>query len=179
MIDALVLGARGMLGQTIVRTLSRSSSLALQATAREATGSTLPFDAEDEGDSLRRLFARIGPVRYVINCIGVRADQIAASRPGSLARASRVDALSPPRLGAVAAALDTAVIHVSTDGVFGPGAGVCDEARCRDATDAYGKTKSLGEVARPRFLTLRCSLVGPDAHSGRGLLEWFRRQPPS
>src|SRR5262249_18890593 len=66
-----------------------------------------------------------------------------------------------------------------TDGVFGPGAGVCDEARSCDATDAYGKTTSLGEVARPRFLTLRCSLVGPDAHSGRGLLEWFRRQPPS
>ncbi len=179
MIHTLVLGTRGMLGQTIVGVLSRSRSLVLHGTSREAGGHGLRFDVEREEDSLRRLFVEAGPVRYVINCIGVRSDQIDESRPGSIARAIRVNALFPHRLWEAAAECGASVIHISTDGVFSPGADVCDEAASCDAADAYGKTKSLGEVVLSGFLTLRCSIVGVDELTRRGLLEWFRSQPPS
>ena len=46
-----------------------------------------------------------------------------------------------------------------------------------DALDAYGKTKSLGEVNSAMMHHLRCSIIGPESKNHLSLLDWFLRQP--
>jgi dTDP-4-dehydrorhamnose reductase len=61
--------------------------------------------------------------------------------------------------------------------VYSGARGAYQEDDPHDALDVYGKTKSLGEVPRPRVYHLRCSIVGPEPKEGKFLLEWFCRQP--
>lgn len=72
------------------------------------------------------------------------------------------------------------LVHYSTDCVF-------DGKACRPyteqdrptATDVYGLTKFLGEVAGPHALTLRTSIIGPELRGKHSLLEWFLAQEGS
>jgi dTDP-4-dehydrorhamnose reductase len=45
-----------------------------------------------------------------------------------------------------------------------------------NATDLYGRTKALGEVAGNNVLTLRSSFIGKEMCDGTELLEWFLTQ---
>ena len=42
-----------------------------------------------------------------------------------------------------------------------------------DADDLYGRSKLLGEVTEPPFLTLRTSLIGRELSTRNGLVDWF------
>jgi dTDP-4-dehydrorhamnose reductase len=68
------------------------------------------------------------------------------------------------------------LIHVSTDSVFDGRRGGYIEEDAADATDLYGRSKALGEVADEGHLTIRTSLVGRQLRGSRGLLEWFLSQ---
>jgi dTDP-4-dehydrorhamnose reductase len=68
------------------------------------------------------------------------------------------------------------LIHISTDCVFSGDKGNYSENDLPDATDFYGKTKSLGEVLGCNSLTLRISTLGFELNSMHGLLEWFLNQ---
>jgi dTDP-4-dehydrorhamnose reductase len=47
----------------------------------------------------------------------------------------------------------------------------------KDATSFYGQSKALGEINNDTNLTLRTSIVGPDANpNGVGLFKWFMDQ---
>jgi dTDP-4-dehydrorhamnose reductase len=70
------------------------------------------------------------------------------------------------------------LIHASTDCVFSGtrGAYLWDDER--DATDAYGLSKILGEAVAddPRCTIIRASIIGPEPGGGHGLMGWFLRQ---
>lgn len=70
------------------------------------------------------------------------------------------------------------LVHASTDGVFSGKRGSYSVEDSPDAEDDYGLSKSLGEIVaeRGKAFVIRCSVVGPDPHKGRGLLEWFLKQ---
>lgn len=74
------------------------------------------------------------------------------------------------------------LVHPSTDCVFSGNKGepytIDDEP---DATDSYGWSKRLGELAllgRPNTVIIRVSMIGPDrSPAQKGLLGWFLSQP--
>jgi len=173
----LVLGRTGMLGHVVTGVLSRAEGIEVEGTERSTPSSPLYFDAVAGAEGLRALWRRRGGYRFVINCIGTTKAAFDERDPRAVEAAIRVNAILPHEVAAVAAEVDARALHISTDGVFSGAAGACAEDAPHDCLDAYGKTKSLGEVAAPEVLTLRCSIVGLDPGGCRGLLEWFMGLP--
>ena len=69
------------------------------------------------------------------------------------------------------------LIHISTDCVFSGKSGSYVENSIKDATDEYGKTKSLGEFDTNNHLCIRTSIIGPEIkQKGEGLLHWLFNQ---
>lgn len=68
------------------------------------------------------------------------------------------------------------LIHFCTDCVYSGKDGKYNEESIKDASDIYGKTKSLGEVTGPQSLTLRGSMIGRELDYYSELLEWFLSQ---
>lgn len=117
MINIKIIGASGMLGSMVARTISNS-----QPVSRDM------FDAESpsyhwykEGD-------------WVINCAGIIKPYC-----GDVPRAIKVNALLPHTL-------PSKTIQIATDCVFSGSKGGYVETDEHDAVDIYGKTKSLGEA---------------------------------
>jgi dTDP-4-dehydrorhamnose reductase len=59
------------------------------------------------------------------------------------------------------------VIQIATDCVFSGKKGFRSEDDIHDATDLYGRTKSLGEVKAPNMMHLVCSIIGPEISENR------------
>jgi dTDP-4-dehydrorhamnose reductase len=115
---------------------------------------------------------------YAINCIGVLNSRIEPGDCASLTTAIEVNAKFPHHLSFAMEELGTKVIHISTDGVFsGLKKDPYVESDPADATTDYGRTKALGECHKNHVLNVRCSIVGRNRDSGRGLFEWFLRVP--
>lgn len=69
------------------------------------------------------------------------------------------------------------LVHYSTDCVFDGQAGrPYTEIDRPTATDVYGLTKFIGEVAESPALTIRTSIIGPELRGKHSLLEWFLSQ---
>ena len=67
------------------------------------------------------------------------------------------------------------IIQIATDCVFSGEDGLYIETDIHDATDIYGKTKSLGEVKDKNFYNIRSSIIGIDEKQV-SLLSWFLSQ---
>lgn len=178
MANVLVLGGDGMLGRAISDVLATGGIEVASAGRRRDREDSFFLDAEEGPEPLRRLLRERGPFDYIINCIGVLSHHIRPDRPDTVRSALLINALFPHFVAELAAETSARVIHVSSDGVFAPNAGLCREDTPISCADPYGQTKALGEVASATVLNIRCSLIGPDPVAGKGLLEWFRRQQP-
>jgi dTDP-4-dehydrorhamnose reductase len=163
--DILVLGASGMLGSAVRRQLAPCDGT--QKEDPHAPG-YLDILAMPRAHWLTKRYD------YIINCIGILKPAVKEQDPESLTRAIRVNALFPHALAEMAR--DSRIIHLSTDGVF---SGARDrpylETDPTDCSDAYGKTKALGECPAPNVLNIRCSIIGKDPLFGKGLIEWVLR----
>lgn len=176
--SVLVLGGDGMVGHMLKRVLTSSDRIRVASTDRRRDArDPLFLDVETGPERLRIVWRENGPFDCVVNCIGIRADRLVSDRARMVRSALFANAVFPHLLADLAHESHARVVHVSTDGVFGPDAGVCVEDTPVSCTDPYGQTKALGEVTSPVVLNLRCSLVGPDPVGGRGILEWLRKQP--
>jgi dTDP-4-dehydrorhamnose reductase len=178
----LVLGAGGMIGNTMLRILASRSELQVFGTVRsqsalaqfslDARSRLIPGVDLTNSDALIGLFRKY-PSDIVVNCAGLTkhvpggADSIASLT---------MNALIPHRLAELCGVSGARFIHVSTDCVFSGRKGNYSETDLPDALDLYGKTKHLGEVTSPGSITLRTSTVGHEVGSRFGLLEWFLAQ---
>lgn len=170
MAHILILGADGMVGH-ISRLYLAEAGHDVLSVARQASPD---WDCLDVGDdaALRSYLMRTKP-EIVLNCVGIL---IKESEECPL-RAIRMNALLPRILEEMAGTLGFRLIHVSSDCVFSGQHGPYREADRRDADEAYGRTKALGEVQNGRDLTIRTSKVGPELkEGGSGLFHWFMRQ---
>ena len=69
------------------------------------------------------------------------------------------------------------LVQASTDCVFSGQRGGYSVNDKRDATDAYGLSKTLAEDAcDARCTVIRTSIIGPELEDGYGLMSWFLRQ---
>jgi dTDP-4-dehydrorhamnose reductase len=139
-----LLGSQGMLGSALTRVLE----LDYQTFDRPQ------YDAENP-------FVWLDGYR-VINAIGVIKPYCE-----NIERAIRVNALFPHTL-------PKGTIQIATDCVYSGEQGNYVETDPHDATDTYGKTKSLGEA--PHINNLRCSIIGPEVKNHISLLDWFLSQ---
>ena len=179
----LILGAGGMLGHVLFRTLAQRMPGRTFATVRSLHGlplswrtkfSTCIYDGVDADnfDSIVRVMATVRPA-IVINCIG-----IIKQLPGAedSITSITINALFPHRLAQLCKASGARLIHISTDCVFDGKKGAYSEGDVSNATDTYGRTKYLGELHGEHCLTLRTSIVGHELRSNVSLIDWFLNQ---
>ena len=169
-----------MLGHKLL--LTASAHVETWATVRDA--STLPvggpFDTArlisgvraDQFDTVAQAIESVRP-DVVVSCIGVVKQRGEAKDP---IVSLTVNSLFPHRVAAFCASAGVRLIHISTDCVFAGRTGGYRESDETDATDLYGRTKQLGEVAGPGALTLRTSIIGRELATSQGLVEWFLSQ---
>ena len=170
-----------MLGHVVFRYVARCPGFDVHATVRTSLGArALPeelrpavhpgVDAADF-DSVLRVLADVRP-DVVINCVGLIKQAATANDP---LVAIPLNSVFPHRLQRSCEAAGTRLVHISTDCVFSGRTGGYRESDASDAYDLYGRSKYLGEVDAPNAVTLRTSIVGPEAVPGHGLLGWFLR----
>lgn len=177
-----VLGATGMLGNAMTRFFGADPGFETIAITRSMDASRLfasDLDVEFVGgvdaadpDSLISAIAQIRP-DVLINCIGL-VKQLASA--GEVLSAVPINSLLPHRLAQLCKASGTRLVHVSTDCVYSGSKGGYVEADPPDASDVYGLSKYLGEVAEPHTVTLRTSIIGHELRTAHSLLEWFLSQ---
>ena len=181
----LILGASGMLGNAMIRVLSKHQDCDVWGTAR-SDGIKAKFSDDvakqiitgidvENVDVLTRIFAQIRPA-IVINCIGLVKQLAQADDP---LQAHPINALLPHRLSQLCAMIGARLVHISTDCVFSGRKGGYIETDDADAQDLYGRSKFLGEVNYPHAITLRTSIIGHELNSAHGLICWFLAQQGS
>jgi dTDP-4-dehydrorhamnose reductase len=179
----LILGASGMLGNAVLRTMVQTGTHEVWGTLRNpsatryfspAVASRLITGVDVEtADALSTLFDKITP-DVVINCVGL-VKQL--SDGNDVLTAVPLNTLLPHRLAKHCAERNARLIHVSTDCVFSGKKGNYSESDNPDAEDVYGRSKLLGEVTdRPHAITLRTSIIGHELASAHGLADWFLAQ---
>jgi dTDP-4-dehydrorhamnose reductase len=177
----LILGGDGMLGHQLLRRLGLRHDV--RVTLRRPLDDYRDlglFNGDNayggvearEPDAMRQVLAGFRP-ETVINAVGIvkqRADGV----DGVLS--VEVNAFFPHILSRLCDAHGARLVHLSTDCVFSGSKGNYAETDRPDPVDVYGFSKLLGEVDRPRALTLRTSMIGRELRRKTGLLEWFLSQ---
>jgi dTDP-4-dehydrorhamnose reductase len=180
-VRVLVLGGGGMLGHKLVQRFADHfdtwATLRGSASAIAAYGIFDPAKVISGVDALH-FDTVVGAVRRVrpdviINCVGI-IKQLAAAKDPVLSLT--INSLLPHRLQRLAVDEGARLIHISTDCVFDGHKGMYTEADPSNATDLYGRTKSLGETSGSGALTLRTSIIGRELSTASGLVEWFLSQ---
>lgn len=179
----LIIGATGMLGHKLWIELSRYHH-EVWGTVRRSKDiiAGLPdinknnicenVDILDE-EGLLKAFYMVKP-EVVINCVGIIKQKKDSEDPVS---SIQINALLPHKISFLCKIFNARFIHFSTDCVFDGKEGNYLEGHLSNATDMYGKSKHLGEIAHePHVITLRTSMVGRELFSGLSLFEWFLGQ---
>ena len=171
----LVLGATGMLGSACFSVFRRLNDFETVGTGRSQSDEFISLDAEYL-DMTEDVIASVKP-DVIVNCIGIIKPYIKDDNQDQVSRAIKVNSQFPAFLNSLSDKLRYKVIQIATDCVYSGRQGNYSEIDLHDATDVYGKTKSLGEITSKNFLNLRVSIIGPEVGRTSSLLEWFRSQP--
>lgn len=172
----LVLGAGGMVGHVMtIRLMELGHEVVGIARRNLDFCQCCTLDVTDE-ISLKSIICT-GNYDAVVNSIGVLPSNIIRN----IANGIWINSYLPHMLKMITENTKIRIIHLSTDCVFnGHGFGNYKETDFPDATDYYGRSKSLGELVDNKNLTLRTSVIGPDINeNGSGLFHWFMKQSQS
>lgn len=179
----LVLGATGMLGASIFRGLAQSAKWEITGTVRDRESAksviqSVPNAKIVDGVDALRFETVVDVIRdtspdVVINCIGV-VKQVDGASHSELS--IELNSLFPHRVGRLCSTAGARMIHFSTDCVFTGTSGGYVETDLMDASDLYGRSKSLGEVAEAPHLTLRTSIIGHEVNTAHSLIDWYLSQ---
>jgi len=184
--NVLILGGSGMLGAMVTDFLARQPGLRVSATVRAADlkqrcDQVLPavswrlFDAATP--DLAQIEQTLEGQEWVVNAVGVIKPYIHDDKAAEVERGIRINALFPHLMARAAEKTGSHVLQIATDCVYSGQKGGYVETDKHDALDAYGQTKSLGEVTSKQVSHLRCSIIGPEPKAHVSLLDWFLGQP--
>ena len=178
----LIVGANGMLGGSLFRYFSRETKHDVLGTLRSESAAEhftsqgfdniyLGVDARDV-TSVESVIQDYVP-DYVLNCIGVikQLDESKSPIPSI-----EINSLLPHRMAKFCDSVGAKLVHFSTDCVFSGTRGAYVENDIPDASDLYGRSKLLGEIAYGRHLTLRTSIIGHELDNSVSLVDWFLSQ---
>jgi dTDP-4-dehydrorhamnose reductase len=170
----LILGATGMLGNACLKVFDNDKSIEVLGTSRKSEDKYLLLDAKNNNSLVSLKEYR---PNWIINCIGVIKPHINEASIDSIQNAIEINAKFPIDLARYAKETSARIIQIATDCVYSGKKGMYIESDLHDATDVYGKTKSLGEVPSENIMHLRSSIIGPEVGKSTSLLEWFLTQP--
>jgi dTDP-4-dehydrorhamnose reductase len=153
-----VVGSRGMAGHIIVKYLEQQGHT---VTAVDRTVLDIEHDNVDQ-------FFETLDADFVVNSIGLLVKDC-IDRPD---RAIAINSWWPQYCAYKLKDTDTRLIHLSTDCVFDGRRGNYFEEDEHTETNAYGRSKSFGEVNNNKDITFRMSIIGPELKHGTGLLNW-------
>lgn len=180
-----VLGASGMLGSMVLDVFTRDEHFSVLCTVRK-NKDALAIKKKYKNTTIKMLDAEkankekiarvISGYKWVINAIGIIKPYIHDDNAAETIRALRVNALFPHLLAEAATQTKSQVLQIATDCVYSGIKGSYKEKDEHDATDVYGKTKSLGEAYYKNINHIRCSIIGPEKKSHLSLLDWFLGQ---
>ena len=178
----VVLGASGLLGNTLYRYLHNQNSIEVFGFLRNNKDKKL-FKKKFRQNLISKIdisnisllnknLKRIKP-DFVINCVGVVKQII---RENISKDAVYYNSLLPHILYELSYKNKFKLLHISTDCVFDGKKGNYSENNVPNSVDLYGKTKALGELNLSDAVTIRTSYIGHEIKSAHGLLEWFLSQ---
>lgn len=183
----LILGGTGMLGSMVVDVLRKNKDLEIIATRKPLNKTNIEKIDDVEWRYLSAnsalkgsdsdLYSSWHGIDWIINCIGTIKPYIHDDNKDEVENAIKINSLFPHKIDNVSKELNVKCIQIATDCVYTGKEGHYSESDPHDATDVYGKTKSLGEVKSENFIHLRCSIIGPEAGRSSSLLEWFLGNP--
>jgi len=153
-----VVGSRGMAGHVIVKYLKQQGHT-VTAVDRSV------FDIEH--DNADQFFETLD-ADFVVNAVGLLVKDC-IDRPD---RAIVINSWWPQYCSHKLKNTDTRLIHLSTDCVFDGKRGNYIEADRHTEINAYGRSKSFGEINNTKDITFRMSIIGPELKNGTGLLNW-------
>ena len=165
----LVLGSTGMLGHSVGRYFEEHS---------ETYDTILSYRNENVSygksrvyfDACHGNFDDLPRCDYIINCIGTIKPFMGENVKNSI----RINSVFPWLLADYCKQQNIKLIHITTDCVFSGHGSLYTEESLHDATDAYGKSKSLGEPTN--CMVLRTSIIGEEVHKKASLIEWAKAQ---
>jgi dTDP-4-dehydrorhamnose reductase len=179
----LVLGATGMLGYQVfknclnrdilVNAIVRTKEKLIQRLGNGIEDKLHIIDDVKNTSAIERIVRKFKP-DYLINCIGIiKQSDLAYDYYESIA----INSLLPHQLLRLGSQFNFRLVHISTDCVFNGKRGNYTETDFSDASDLYGKTKFLGEVAYGSGITLRTSIIGHEITEQKvSLIDWFLSQ---
>lgn len=171
----MLLGNNGMAGHMIQRYLN-SLDIKLRTANKTTTqnGNDIYLDVEDNRHNIRKFINSwiiYEKYDYVINCIGLLLPD-SIKQPD---RAAMINSWWPRFLEKELEKTNTRIIHLSTDCVFDGKQGPYTELDTPTETNAYGKSKSLGEINNNKDITFRTSIIGPELKTnGTGLFNFVQ-----
>jgi dTDP-4-dehydrorhamnose reductase len=179
----LILGATGMLGFQVLKTLQELKNFKIYATFKNNKKITALRNLIEINDNVSfvkfnvSLFNKIklSKFNYIINCIGIIKPYINEKYQSTILEAIKVNSLFPHQL--ITSSKKVKIFQIATDCVFDGKKGNYIETDTHNPIDVYGKTKSLGELKCSNFFNIRCSIIGPELDSHKSLLDWFRFLP--
>ena len=169
----VVFGSTGMLGHLLYNYLKLNSNYELYDLSyrKKLSPNTIIIDAKDK-NQIKNFLQSIRP-DIIVNCIGLLIEE----SEKDIKSAIYLNAYFPQWLKGICDNINCKLIHISTDCVFNGEKGNYNENSIKNATDIYGKTKSLGEFDSINHLCLRTSIIGPEIKSnGKGLFHWLFNQ---
>jgi dTDP-4-dehydrorhamnose reductase len=163
----LVVGSNGMAGHIITKFL-RTQGHTVSTAAKSNADYRLDIE---ETLVTQRFFEEIkNDYDFIINCIGLLVKD-SIDRPD---RAAIINAWFPHAIEHAIYDTSTKLIHLSTDCVFDGKKGDYVENDIHTEMNAYGSSKSLGEVNNSKDITFRMSIIGTEIkENGTGLLNWI------
>ena len=178
----LILGGTGMLGHKLWQRLGARFA-DCRVTVRGARQEHRRFGLFDDERVIENVDVtdpfRLGEVldraapQVIVNCIAVTKRRENSVSPGP---SILLNSWLPHRLAQWTARHNARLITISTDCVFDGAQSGHTETDHPNASDLYGRSKALGEVAYGNTLTLRTSFIGRELERGTELLEWFIAQ---
>jgi len=179
----LILGSTGMLGSQVLKVLQELKNFKVYATYKNNKKKLLLKKLIKINSNVTFIKFNVGLLNkvklskynYIINCIGIIKPYIREKDQSSILEAIKVNSLFPHQL--ITASKKVKVFQIATDCVFDGSKGNYTEIDTHNPLDVYGKSKSLGELKCPNFFNIRCSIIGPELHGHKSLLDWFKYLP--
>lgn len=175
----LVLGAFGMLGHMLVRTLTDSHQVVGTSSREKPDFRKLKgvldrdsvFVGIDGRDftQIKRVIDAVNP-DVLVNCTGIVKQKMGVA---STLDALLLNSVLPHQLLGYCITRGVRVLTFSTDCVFRGTPGLKNLGDTPDATDEYGMTKRLGELDDGSALTLRAPFVGRQLLGHESFFEWI------
>lgn len=162
----LVIGSQGMAGHVVVNYLKQQGHTVITS-ARKNSNINIDVETMHRKDAF---FDMLTDYNFVINCVGLLVKD-SIERPD---RAAVINSWFPHYLEYHLKNTNTRLVHLSTDCVFDGKKGNYVENDIHTEINAYGSSKSLGEVNNDKDITFRMSIIGPELKSnGSGLFNWL------